>query len=145
MSDRTLQLNDRVTLHYRLSSGSEELVTTFGTKPETFQLGCGEMDPRLEYALKDLAVGAHVTLHLEPAQAFGEHDPGRVQTLPLADLAITDPVAVGHLVQFRLPNGESLHGEVLALDTDTATLDFNHPLAGHPVDFEVHILAIESP
>lgn len=135
-------LNDRVTLHYRLSCGDAELVNTFNGAPETFQFGRGEIDPRLEYALKGLTEGTHTTLHLTPAMAFGEHDPDRVQSYPRADL---NDLAIdeGHMIQFQLPNGQTLHGAVLALDATTATLDFNHPLAGRPVEFEVHILRIE--
>ncbi len=139
-------LNDRVTLHYRLSCGDAELVNTFGDTPETFQFGRGEIDPRLEYALKGLTEGTHTTLHLTPAMAFGEHDPDRIQSYPrsdLNDLATDAIIDVGHMIQFQLPNGQTLHGMVLALDTTTATLDFNHPLAGRPVEFEVHILRIE--
>lgn len=140
-------LHDRITLHYRLSCGDAELVNTFGDAPETFQLGQGEMDPRLEYALKGMTTGTHTTLHLTPAMAFGEHDPDRVQAYPLADLnglASDTEVEVGHMIQFQLPNGQTLHGAVLALDATTATLDFNHPLAGLAVEFEVHILSIEA-
>ena len=139
-------LNSRVTLHYRLSCGDAELVNTFDDAPETFQFGRGEIDPHLEYALKGLTEGTHTTLHLAPAMAFGEHDPDRVQSYPRADLndlASGSTIDRGHIIQFQLPNGQTLHGTVLALDTTTATLDFNHPLAGRPVEFEVHILSIE--
>ena len=141
-------LNDRVTLHYRLACGDAELVNTFNDAPETFQFGRGEIDPRLEYALKGLTTGTHTTLHLTPAMAFGEHDPDRVQAYPRADLndlAADSAIDIGHRIQFQLPNGQALHAAVLALDATTATLDFNHPLAGQAVEFEVHILSIEAP
>jgi FKBP-type peptidyl-prolyl cis-trans isomerase SlpA len=143
MTERGINLNDRVTLHYRLTSGSEELVNTFGGAPETFQLGQGEIAPHLEYALKDLTVGTHTTLHLDPSQAFGERDEARVQTMPLTDLTTTEPIAINHMIQFQLPNDQTLHGVVLSMNETTATLDFNHPLAGCAVAFEVHILAID--
>lgn len=144
MNERGITLNDRVTLHYRLASGSEELVNTFAGAPETFQLGRGEIAPLLEYALGGLTVGTHTTLHLEPSQAFGVHAAEHVQTMPLTDLMTTEPIAINHMIQFQLPNGQTLHGMVLALDETTATLDFNHPLAGCAVEFEVHILAIDN-
>jgi len=146
MSSPEIGLNDRVTLHYRLACGDAEIVNTFAEGPETFQFGRGEIDPRLEYALKGLRAGTHTTLHLAPGMAFGEHDPDRVQSYPRADLndlASESTLEVGHIIQFQLPNGQTLHGAVLALDTATATLDFNHPLAGRPIEFEVHILSIE--
>jgi FKBP-type peptidyl-prolyl cis-trans isomerase SlpA len=142
----TIGLNDRITLHYRLSCGEAVLADTFGDAPETFQLGCGEMDPRLEYALKDLAVGDHSTLNLAPEQAFGAVDADKVQSLPLTDLgAFTEGLTVGQALRFSLPNGTQLEGEVIGLDATHARIDFNHPLAGRPVAFEVHILDIQKP
>lgn len=140
--------NDRITLHYRVTCGDTELVNTFGDAPETFQLGQGEMDPRLEYVLKGMTQGTHTTLHLTPAMAFGVRDPDRILAYPRADLndlASKAEIDIGHMIQFQLPNGQTLHGTVLALDATTATLDFNHPLAGQSIEFEVHILEIEKP
>lgn len=139
-------LHDKVTLHYRLACGDAELVNTFADQPETFELGRGQMEARLEYALKGMTEGTHTTLHLTPALAFGEHDPDRIQAFPRAelnDLASDAEIGIGHMIEFQLPNGQTLHGTVLALDATTASLDFNHPLAGRPVEFEVHILSIE--
>lgn len=135
--------NDRVTLHYRIQCGSTEVVNTFGGLPETFTLGTGAMDPRLEFALKGLAEGQRETLELEVRQAFGEHDPARVQGLARAELAAFEPLETGQIVHFTLPNGDSIHGTLTTLEAEQVEIDFNHPLAGYPITFEVEIVAVD--
>lgn len=137
-----LRLNDQVTLHYRINCVGQEVANTFQAGPETFTLGQGEIDPRLELCLTGLHQGEHRLFQLEPWQAFGEHYDDLVQTLPRSDFPSGMELAVDHLVDFELPNGETLRGRVLKLDAEHVRLDFNHPLAGLPVELEVEILDI---
>lgn len=137
-----LRLNDQVTLHYRIRCLEQEVASTFETGPETFRLGQGEIDPRLELCLTGLKAGEHRLFQLAPWQAFGERHEELVQTLPRSDFPARMELALDHLVDFELPNGETVQGRILALDADSVQLDFNHPLAGLPVEFEVEILDI---
>lgn len=134
---------DRVTLHYRLSCAGQEVVSTFDAAPETFTLGAGDIDPRLEWLLHGLDAGTHETWQLDAEQAFGRHNPEMVKRLPRADFPPgLEPIA-DHRVDFPLPNGQVLTATILDEDAGFVTLDFNHPLAGLPVEFEVRILAVE--
>jgi FKBP-type peptidyl-prolyl cis-trans isomerase SlpA len=132
-----------VTLHYRLECGGQELVNTFEEGPETFTLGVGELEARLETLLLGLNVGEHLTFELGPGEAFGPHDPVMIHTLPRGDFPASLELAVNSGVDFTLPNGQTVSGTVLEIDADNVRVDFNHPLAGLPVNFEVQILAIE--
>ncbi len=140
-----LRPGDRVTLHYRLECGGEEVVNTFPEEPETFILGSGELESRLESLLLGLAEGQHLTFELGPGEAFGQRDEQLVHTLPRADFPAGMELAPGHGVQFDLPNGQSMMGTVLEIGEDAVKVDFNHPLAGLPVTLEVRILSIETP
>jgi len=135
------------TLHYRLECGGQEVVNTFDEGPETFTLGVGELEARLEVLLLGLNVGDHLTYELGPGEAFGSHDPAMIHTLPRGDfpanIAANMELAVDSGVEFTLPNGQTLTGSVLEIDADKVRVDFNHPLAGLPVTFEVKILAVE--
>lgn len=137
------KLGDRITLHYRLNCNGEEVVNTFTDAPETFTLGHGDIDPRLEALLLGLAVGDHRSFELEAGAAFGGYDAGLVHTLARADFAADLVLEPGYQVEFTLPNGQRLSGIVQALSADDVRVDFNHPLAGLAVDFEVKILAVE--
>lgn len=139
---RKLGIGDPVTLHYRLSCNGEEIVNTFADEPETFRLGQGEIDPRLEALLIGLRSGDHRTYDLDPGAAFGNHEANMIHTLPRGDFAAGIELLPGHDIEFTLPNGQTLHGIVRGVAADTVEVDFNHPLAGLPVVFEVKILAI---
>lgn len=139
----SLRLGDQVTLHYRLSCQGETLVDTYTDGPETFSLGHGEIDPRLETLLLGLRVGDHRVYDLAPGEAFGPHDPAMIHTLPRGDFPASLELDVNSGVDFSLPNGQTVSGSVLEIDADNVRVDFNHPLAGLPVNFEVQILAIE--
>lgn len=140
---RHVRPGDRVTLHYRIASYGQEIVDTYADAPETFLVGSGEIDARLEQALVGLAEGERRTFELMPWQAFGERDETLVQTLPKQDFPAGAELAPQHQVDFELPSGEVLTGTILAVDADAVQVDFNHPLAGLPIEFDVQIIAID--
>jgi len=138
-----LKIGDLVTLHYRLVCNGEEIANTFTSQPETFRIGQGDIDPRLEAMLLDLQVDDHPIYELEPGAAFGSHDTNLVHKLSRDEFAPDAALTPGHEVEFILPNQQILHGIIRNVDVDTVEVDFNHPLAGLPVVFEVKILAIQ--
>ena len=142
MSERVAP-DSLLTLHYRLATADDtELVSTFSTTPATLQLGSGELVPTLEQCLVGLLPGDRHVFLLEPAQAFGPHNPDLVQRVARAELPDAEAVTLHGTVQFSAPGGGSFAGLVRALDDDSATIDFNHPLAGQSVRFEVQVLGI---
>lgn len=141
----TCLLGDRVTLHYRLRCGGQDIADTWPDEPETFLLGAGEIDPRLEWHLQGLVVGERRHLALEPWQAFGERDEALVQRLPRGEFTAWTDMAPGHRAEFPLPNGDHLAGTILALEDEVVVVDFNHPLAGLPVELDVELIALERP
>jgi FKBP-type peptidyl-prolyl cis-trans isomerase SlpA len=141
MIERRIQSGDRVTLHYRLASMGQDIANTFLDGPETFRVGAGDIDASLEQTLIGLTVGDHQTLNLAPWESFGERDETLVQTLPRGDFPADLPL--GHQVEFELPNGQTWLGTIAEVGQETVKVDFNHPLAGLPVEFEVQILAID--
>lgn len=134
----------RVTLHYQLACQGEAIVDTFADDaPETFSLGGGEIDARLEVLLLGLVPGDHRSWQLDAREAFGLPDPALVHALPRADFPPHTELREGLQMAFDLPNGQSMHGILRTIGDETVTVDFNHPLAGLPVEFEVKILAVE--
>jgi len=137
------RLGDTVMIHYRLRAGGRDIVDTFADTPETFTLGHGEIDPRIETLLRALEVGERRVLLLDPDQAFGRRDESLLQTLSHAEFTVGEPPIPGHGVEFPLPNGETLIGTVVAVAADTVTVDFNHPLAGLAVELDIELLDIQ--
>ena len=143
---RTALWGDKIALHYRLASadGSQEAASTFDNDPIVLTLGENEIDAKLEACLIDLEVGRAYTFKLAPEDAFGQHDPERIMEVPL-DAFDDDELEIGSLVEFTLPDGETLAGQIKSANKDFATVDFNHPLSGCTVNFEVKIVEILEP
>ena len=143
-----IQPGSFLTLHYRLSGpDGADVVNTFGGKPATLSLGGGQLAPAMEQRLIGLPEGAHESFELAPGVAFGERNPELLQRVKLRLLhEIGDPdetYAVGDVVQFPTPDGQGAYaGVVRELGPDWLLFDFNHPLAGHPVRFEVQVLGV---
>jgi FKBP-type peptidyl-prolyl cis-trans isomerase SlpA len=139
-----------LTLHYRLAGpDGDELVNTFNDKPATLSVGTGEMSPALEARLVGLAEGTRTVIELEPGEAFGPRNPEmiqRVATSLLKQLGDPDETwSVGDVVQFPTPDGQGgFAGVVRELDPagEWALFDFNHPLAGQRVSFEVQLIGV---
>ena len=135
-----------LTLHYRLAGPQGDVINTFDDKPATLSLGAGELSPALEQRLLGLSEGMRTTFHLPAGEAFGESNPEMQQWVArklLNDFGDPDEqYQVGDVVQFPTPDGQgSYAGAVLQVREDGAVLfDFNHPLAGQPVSFEVYII-----
>ena len=137
-----------LTLHYRLSGPQGDVINTFGGPPATLSLGAGELSPAIEQRLIGLAEGARATFELPAGEAFGERSPDMIQWLARQDLdELGDPqerYAVGDVIQLPTPDGQGQFGAVVQAvrDDGALRLDFNHPLAGLPVTFEVQVIGI---
>ena len=129
----------RVTLHFAiLLSTGEEVDTTRRGQPATFSVGDGSLLPAFETALYGLAAGDDEQLAIE--NGFGEHMASNVRVL--ARDAFSDSLEIGLVVSFASPEGE-LPGVVRKLGDDWVEVDFNHPLAGRRLLFDVSILRVE--
>lgn len=150
----TIQEGSFLTLHYRLSGpDGATLVSTFDGPPATLQLGSGQLAPAMEQRLIGLPEGAQQRFELAAGEAFGERNPELLQRVKQSLLReLGDPDAeysVGDVVQFPTPDGQGQYAGVVretggadAADGGWLLFDFNHPLAGQPVQFEVRVIGV---
>ena len=137
-----------LTLHYRLAGpDGADVINTFGDKPATLSLGTGQLAPAMEARLIGLAEGARQSFELAAGEAFGDRTPELLQRVKLSLLhELGDPDAryeLGDVVQFPTPDGAASYaGVVREVGPDWLLFDFNHPLAGQPVRFEVQVLGV---
>lgn len=140
-----------LTLHYRLAGPAGDVINTFGGKPATLTLGSGELSPAVETCLMGLAEGARASFELPAGAAFGDRNPAMLQWLARKVLAEMGEAGaqyqVGDVVQFPTPDGQGqFAGAVCQLRSDergdAVLFDFNHPLAGQPVTFEVQLIGV---
>lgn len=147
----TVQPDSFLTLHYRLSGlDGTEHVSTFDMSPATLQMGAGQLAASLEACLLGLGAGEHHVFQLEADEAFGRHNPRLVERIARSALPPDMELKVNSLIEFSAPDsaavpgvaGGGIAGLLRELTDTTAVFDFNHPLAGRPVRFEVKIVGI---
>jgi FKBP-type peptidyl-prolyl cis-trans isomerase SlpA len=143
----TVAQDSFLTLHYRLTGPSGDVINTFNEKPATLSLGVGELSPAMEQRLIGLSQGQKATFSLAKGEAFGVHNPEMVQWVSedlLARLGSPgETYQVGEVVEFPAPNGQGTYaGAVKALRPGEILFDFNHPLVDQELFFEVQIIGI---
>ena len=143
----TVQPGSFLTLHYRMAGPAGTVINTFEGKPATLTLGNGELAPAVEARLLGLPEGSRTTFELPAGAAFGDRNPDMCQWLARKVLIEMGEEGahyqVGDVVQFPTPDGKGqFAGSVQQLRDDSVLFDFNHPLAGQPVTFEVHVIGI---
>ena len=133
-----------VLMHFsiRLSDGSAVDSTKVSNKPAKFVMGDGSLTPGFEDCLLGLQVGQSEIFTLPPESAFGLPNPDNVHHLELSKFSSEVPAEVGTIISFTQPNGEELPGIIREIIADSVTVDFNHPLAGQTVTFEVDVLEV---
>ncbi len=153
-SAHRVQPGSFLTLHYRLAGPQGDIINTFGGQPATLTLGARELSPAVEQRLLGLGEGDHAVFELAAGEAFGEHNP---QLRHWVARSLLDRMGeadaryqVGDVVQFPTPDGLGRYagsvqqlGESCVNGAAGAVLfDFNHPLAGQPVTFEVRLIGV---
>ena len=144
MSASAVVPGDTLELRYALRPrGGDDIISNFDdAEPETITLGDGTLAPMLEQWLIDLVPGERHVFLLDPWQAFGASQPELIQTMPRTDLPPDMELMVDQLVEFAMPNGQTLAGRILETGDDALKVDFNHPLADLSIEFEVEIVRI---
>jgi FKBP-type peptidyl-prolyl cis-trans isomerase SlpA len=144
----TVQEDSFLTLHYRISllNANEPVMSTFGDRPATIQMGSGQLTHALERCLVGLKEGERRIFHLADGEAFGPRNAQLLQRLKrsLVDEHSdrSDPVQPGDLLDFPRPDGGRYAGVVKEMNHEFALIDFNHPLAGQAIDFEVELISV---
>ena len=138
----TVAANSLVTLHYRIAlANGQPLISTFEAGPATLQLGAGDMLPAMEQLLVGLTPGPRHVFELEPENAFGPHRPELVERVRREHMP-NDEIEAMTLMEFTAPDGSRYAGLVREIDDESALIDFNHPLAGKAIRFEVEVIVV---
>lgn len=140
--------NSFVTLHYRirLADTQHEVVSTFDDKPATLQLGAGQLAEGLERCLLGMSAGQRDVFVLKPAQGYGDSNPELLRPVSKALIAQHAEEGTtfepGDFVHFPAPDGGQFAGTVVEEQAEGYLFDFNHPLAGKSLSFEVQIVGV---
>ena len=139
---QTVAADSLVTLHYRIAlPNGQPALSTFEATPATLQLGAGEMLPAIERLIVGLPVGGRQVFDLAAEEAFGPHRPELVEHVRREHMPSQEIEAMS-VMEFVAPDGSRYAGLVREINDAFALVDFNHPLAGKPIRFEVEIVGV---
>ena len=133
----------RVTLHFAiLLADGREVDTTRRGKPATFTIGDGKVPAGFEAELMGMSSGDDERIPIPPERGFGPRREENVRTVPVADFPDAESLEPGLVMAFHSPEGD-LPGVVREIRGTEVVVDFNHPLAGRDLIFDVTILRVE--
>ena len=134
----------RVTLHFALKLSADEVVdSNLEGEPATFDVGDGNLLPGFEQALFGLLAGDQRTLTVPAERAFGPRNPDNVQRIAADRFPGDEALQPGMVMSFSDAGNGELPGVIVEIDERYVTVDFNHPLAGRDILFEVRILDVQ--
>ena len=132
---------DTVRVHYTgtLECSGEEFDSSRrdGRDPLEFTVGAGDVIPGFDAGVLGLEPGGTAVITITPGDGYGPKHEELVQTVSVSDFAQDTPPEVGGMVNLVGPDGDHLPGIITEVDGDKVTLDFNHPLAGETLVFDI--------
>jgi len=128
-----------VTMDYKLFVDGELYDSSEEEGPIAFLQGHQNIVPGLEKELYGLEIGASKKVRVNPEVGYGQPDPEAVMSVPLSDMPEEIPVEVGVELELRDEDDELIAATITEVGEDFVLLDFNHPLAGKVLDFDITI------
>lgn len=141
---KLIATNSRVTLHFalRLEDGTE-VDSTFEREPAVLVIGDGNLPEGFERYLFGLYSGDQETFTVTPEDAFGQSNPNNIQQFKRDEFAPDMELEEGLVLSFADARQAELPGVVKSFDDESVEVDFNHPLAGKTLAFEVKIIDVQ--
>jgi len=136
----------QISVHYvgTFADGKEFDSSRTRGAPISFEVGAGQMIKGFDAAVAGMTIGETKKVTLKPAEAYGELDPDRRQTVPRTAFAPGFELEEGAPVQGRSPNGAPFVAKIEAINDDGVVLDLNHPMAGKVLNFDIELLSIDN-
>lgn len=144
VNNRVIEQGSEVVMHFsiNLSDGSAADSTRVHNKPAKFVVGDGSLTDNFEKCLLGLKAQDKKKFELAPEDAFGLPNPDNIHYVDRSKFSVDAPAEVGAIIAFTQPDGTELPGIVREVNGDSVTVDFNHPLAGQTLTFDVEILEV---
>ena len=135
----------KVNIHYvgTLKDGTEFDSSRARGNPLSFTVGSGQILPAFEKAVQQMTIGETKSFSLKPEEAYGDIMPEAIQPVPRASFAPEVNLKVGEMVSGQAPDGKPIQATIESIDEDVVMLDFNHPLAGKDINFDIELLSID--
>ncbi len=143
MSDLlTVQDGQVVSMDYTLRVDGEVIDSSEGTSPLQFIQGSGNIIPGLEQEIYGMSLGDSKNIIVQPEDGYGTLDPDAFIDVPRPEFPANIPMEIGTEIQVTDEDGTPMNARIDRVDDDNVTLDFNHPLAGKELHFDMKIVAL---
>ena len=141
----TVEKGTKVKVHYvgTLDDGTQFDNSKKRGNTLDFQVGAGMMIKGFDDAVTGMGEGEVKTITISSQEAYGDVEKDAFTDFPRTRFGEDLDLEVGGIVQGAGPQGEPIMARISSLDEDTVTLDFNHPLAGKDLTFEIELIEIE--
>jgi FKBP-type peptidyl-prolyl cis-trans isomerase SlyD len=133
-----------VSIDYTLTVDGEVVDTTQGDEPLQFLQGHQNIIPGLERELNGMKIGDIKEVTVPPAEAYGEVDPDNIIDVPRSEFPGEIPLEPGTELEVKNADGEVLSATIADVNKETVKLDFNHPLAGKQLTFDVKVVDLRA-
>lgn len=133
----------KVRFDYVLTVDGKEVDSSETSGPYEYVHGEGKIVPGLERQMEGLEVGGKKTIAVSAEEGFGQVDPNAFREVSKSQFPPDLPLEVGKVLNMRTPDGNTLPATVLEVMENAVMLDFNHPLAGKNLQFDVTVVAIQ--
>ncbi len=134
-----------VSIDYSLTVDGEVVDLTEGDEPLQFLQGHQNIIPGLERELSGMKIGESKEVVVTPMEAYGEVDPDNIIDVPRSEFPPEIPLEVGTELEVKNADGEVLSATIADVNSDIVKLDFNHPLAGKQLTFDVTVVDLRQP
>jgi FKBP-type peptidyl-prolyl cis-trans isomerase 2 len=133
---------DKVTMHYvgSLDDGSEFDNSYKHGEPLEFEVGQGQLIQGIDSAVVGMEKGDKKTLKILPEQAYGEYQEEAQKAVPISAFRDSEEPQLGGMVGVTMEDGAQVPALIKAITDEEVTLDFNHPLAGKTLHFDIEIV-----
>ncbi len=141
--DTAVSAGRQVSIEYTLTLEDKSIIdSNVGAEPLTFVQGSHNIIPGLENALNGMKIGNSKHGSIKPEDAYGPVNKDAVSEIK-KDQIPQDSLKVGAVLQGQNPDGQAIIARVVEIKEDTVLLDYNHPLAGKTLFFDVKILDVQ--
>ena len=138
-----IQAESNVTMHFALRTPEGEVIdSTFENDPVQMQVGDGNLLPKFEDCLLGLQQGDRKTFTVNPEVAFGQRNDANIQMMKRHQFGADMVLEPGLMISFSDAGNGELPGVIKTIEGDDVAVDFNHPLAGMTLAFEVEIISV---
>ena len=140
---KTIKSGAKVKFDYSLTVDGKEVENSQESGPMAYTQGDGNLIPGLTKQMEGMKIGEEKTIVVSPAEGYGQVDPKAVQEVPKSAMPADIKLEPGLFLQMNDPQGNAYPAVVKEVKEDKVVMDFNHPLAGKELTFNVKIVDIQ--